>query len=349
MRRSHEPVALADIAADAGLGLSDVAFTADLDESTVSRLWADPCWLDRVSGASLQRIIAAVPGAAEYVTSYSLSARLGRLTADLAAEGLEVDENTLLACQAGGIPIPYIANALQAALHTVRGDDAKAASYLARFWGLEQDRALGRLFSCSEGRLLARPAPLLTASTELAPRLRRPAYSFHAILAAAVLAHYARPTPPAAPKVAQAGDRLEALSLRSNVMGVLIGRGDDFDLAARYGRMVSVTPVLAMIEEWAFPTYTRDVRPEPGFSLPRSLLLRNTAAEVIREIGCYSSAYAHYLLSVYLPRALDRDPTFGLALPALEAAIRERLDRDQHPELRAACERTLRNLGGASD
>src|SRR5271165_2126284 len=126
MRRAHEPVALADIAADAGLGLSDVAFTADLDESTVSRLWADPCWLDRVSGASLQRIIAAVPGAAEYVTSYSLSARLGRLTADLAAEGLEVDENTLLACQAGGIPIPYIANALQAALHTVRGDDAKA-------------------------------------------------------------------------------------------------------------------------------------------------------------------------------------------------------------------------------
>ena len=95
MRRAHEPVALVDLAADAGLGLSDVAFTAGLDESTVSRLWADPGWLDRVTGASLQRIIAAVPGVAEYVTSYSLSARLGRLAADLAAEGLEVDENTL--------------------------------------------------------------------------------------------------------------------------------------------------------------------------------------------------------------------------------------------------------------
>lgn len=348
MRRAHEPVPLADIAADAGLGLSDVAFTADLDESTISRLWADPCWLDRVSGASLQRIIAAVPRAAEYVTSYSVFARLGRLAADLAVEGLEVDENTLQACQAGGIPIPYIANALQAALHTVRGDDGKAASYLARFWGLEQDRALGRLFSCSEDRLLARPAPLLTASAELAPRLRRPAYSFHAILAAAVLAHYTRPMTPGTLDVTQASDRLEALSLRSNVMGTLISN-DDFDLAARYGHMVGITPVLAMVEEWAFPTYTRDVRPEPGFSLPRSLLLRNTGAEVIREIGCYGSAYVQYLLSVYLPRALDRDPTFGLALPALKAAIRERLDRDQHPELRAACERSLRNLGGASD
>ena len=348
MRRAHEPVALVDLAADAGLGLSDVAFTAGLDESTVSRLWADPGWLDRVTGASLQRIIAAVPGVAEYVTSYSLSARLGRLAADLAAEGLEVDENTLHACQANGIPVPYIANALQAALHTVRGDDAKAASYLARFWGLEQDRALGCLFSRSEGRLLARPAPLLTASAELAPRLRRPAYSFHAILAAAVLAHYARPAPPGTLVVTQAGDRLEALSLRSNVMGSLIG-DDDFDLSDRYGHMVTAAPLLSMVEEWAFPTYTRDVRPEPGFSLPRSLLLRNTAAEVIREIGCYSAAYVHYLLSVYLPRALSRDPTFGLALPALKVAIRERLDRDEHPELRAACERTLRNLGGASD
>jgi len=344
MRRAHEPAALAGIAAEAGLGLSDVAFTAGLDESTVSRLWADPRWLDRVTGASLQRIIAAVPGVAAYVTSYSLFARLDRLAADLGAEGVEVDGTAVQACQSDGVQAPYIANALQAALHTVRGEDTKAASSLARFWGLDQDRALERLFSAGQGRLLASPAPLLTAAAELAPRLRRPAYSFHAILAAAVLAHHAGPGHPGRPDAALAADRLEALSLRSNVMGILIGH-DDFDLAARYGCMVRAAPVLAIVEEWAFPTFTRDVRPEPGFSLPRSLLLRNTAAEVVREIGCFSSAYVHYLLSVYLPRALDRDPTFGLTLAALKAAVRDRLDRDQHPELRAECERTLRNLG----
>ena len=166
----------------------------------------------------------------EYVTSYSLSGSARLASPSSPPRAWRSTRTPCRPCQADGIPVPYIADALQAALHTVRGDDAKAASYLARFWGLEQDRALGRLFSCSEGRLLARPAPLLTASAELAPRLRRPAYSFHAILAAAVLAHYARPVPPGTLGVTQAGDRLEALSLRSNVMGILIG-DDDFDLA----------------------------------------------------------------------------------------------------------------------
>lgn len=346
MRRPDEPAALSEIAADAGLGLSDVAFIAELDESTVSRLWTDPGWLDRVTGASLQRMIASVPGVAEYVTAYSLASRLARLIADLADEGLDVDQAALEACRAAGVPAPYIANALQAALHTVRGDDAKVVSYMARFWGRDQDRALERLFSAGEGRLLADPGRLLNASAEMAPRLRRPAYSFHSILAEAALVHHAG-RGPAVPDLAPVRDRQEAMSLRSSVMGVLIGH-DDLDLALRYERTVASSPVLTVVEEWAFPTYTRDARPEPGFTLSRSLLLRNTAAEVIREIGDYSDAYVYYLLTVYLPLALARDPTFGLALGRLEAAIRRRLEQSGAPRLRALCEHTLRNLEGAS-
>jgi hypothetical protein len=337
------------MAADAGLSLSDVAFTAELDESTISRLWTDPSWLDRVSGASLQRLIASVPGVAEYVTAFSLASRFAQLAAELRAEGLGVDENAVEACRADGVPAPYIANALQAALYTVRGEDAKVASYLARFWGRDQDRALDRLFSDGDGRMLAHPGRLLDASAEIAPRLRRPAYSFHAILAGAVLAHHAqRAVPGVALDLSSVRDRHEAMSLRSNVMGALIEH-DDFDLAIRYERLVSGSSVLGVIEDWAMPTYTRDARPEAGFALPRNILLRNTAAEVVREINCYGGAYVHYLLSVYLPRALARDPTFGLALDTLQTAIRQRLDRDDDPALRAVCERMLRNLGGLSD
>ncbi len=348
MRQPAKPATLGEIAEDAGLYPSDVALTSGLDESTISRLWADPHWLDRVTGASLQRIIASVPGVVEYVAARSIGSRFSQLSAELAAEGLDVDESAVEACRVDGVPVQYIADALQAALHTVRGDDAKVAAYLAKFWGRDQDRALERLFSDGGGRLLIRPGKLLSASAELAPRLRRPGYSFHAILAAAVLAHHVQRAVPDAIDLTEARDRQEAMSLRSNVMGVLIGH-DDFGLAARYARMVAERPVLAVVEDWAFPTYTRDVRPEPGFTLPRSLLLRNTAAEVVREIGSYGAAYVHYLLSVYLPRALARDPTFGLALPALGTAIRERLDRDDDPALHAVCERTLRDLGGLND
>jgi hypothetical protein len=182
----------------------------------------------------------------------------------------------------------------------------------------------------------------------MAPQLRRRGRSFHAMLAEAAVAHHAHVplSPVSEPAI---GDRREALSFRSSVMGTLIS-DNDFDAAERYEHMTARMPVLEITEEWCFPTYTRDTRPDPGFSLPRSILLRNTAAEVIREIGAYSDAYVHYLLSVYVPLAFSRDPTFGLAISGLQAAIRDRLGQDGDPRLKSVCEATLRPLEGrASD
>jgi hypothetical protein len=238
-----------------------------------------------------------------------------------------------------------MANALQAALHTVQGDPAKAAAHLARLWGRDQDQALTRLYRPGQdGGVLVNPERLIEASASLVPRLRRPGYSFNAILAESAIVHHAHATPPTGSH-GRAHDRQEALSLRSTVMGVLI-HANDFDAAHRYERQVADMPVLATIEDWSFPTYTRDARPDPGFTLSRSLLLRNTAAEVIREIYEYPDAYVHYLLSVYVPLALARDPTFGLALRRLRAAIRDRLSRGGNPELIRLCESTLHSLEG---
>jgi hypothetical protein len=348
MRWQPEPVALADLAADVGLTPADVAAVAGLDESTISRLWNDARWLDRAKGATLKQLIGSVPGIADYVTAYSIASRLSELAEELASAGLEVDGRAVEDCQSDAVLAPYVGNALRAALHIVRGEDVAAAAQLARFWGRDQDRALERLFSGGEGRLLAEPEALISAAADLAPRLHRPAYSLHAVLASAVLAHHLQRSGPSRASVAVPADRHEAVSIRSNIMGALIEH-DDLDLAVSYERLVAAAPVLRGIEEWAFPTYTRDARLDPGLTLPRSLLLRNTAAEVIREIGCYSAAYVHYLLTVYVPLALARDPTFGLALGSLRAAIRERAEHEDNPALRTACERTLRVLGGSHD
>lgn len=346
MRQPDEAISLSEIAEEAGLSRSDVALIADLDESTISRLWSNPKWLDRVKGISLQHIMASVPGAAEYVTTYSLASRLSGLVSQLSESGLEVDTEAIRSYTAEGNPAPYVANALQGALYTMRGDTQKAASYLARFWAKDQDQALGRLFSAGPNRLLTDPDQLIQASVELAPLLRQPGYSFHAILAEAAIVHHVRAEPRVSDP-ARIGDRQEAMSLRSSVMGKLIDT-NDLDLADKYRKMASKSPIITGIEEWSFPTYTRDIRPDSAFSLPRSLLLRNTAEEVIREIDCYSDAYVYYLLSVYIPLAISRDRTFGLALPRLSAAIKSRLSRDGDPRLRTLCESTLRNLEGVS-
>jgi hypothetical protein len=122
--------------------------------------------------------------------------------------------------------------------------------------------------------------------------------------------------------------------VRSGVMGLLINSSDT-DLAQHYDRMVRDTPVLAIVEEWSFPTYTRDSRPNSDFSLPGSLLLRNTASEVLREISDYTDAYLYYLASTYLPLALERDPTFGLRREELKTALLTRSDTCQDSNAQA--------------
>ena len=334
-----KPRPLSKVTEDAGFTMSDVAFVSGLDESTVSRLWDDPSWLDRVSGKSLQSLAASVPGVAEYFASHSVLARRNSLVTQLEAEGLMVNRPALLLSAAAEVPHQYLINALEAALGIMRGDDRRVCSYLARFWGLQQNHALESLYATHGDRaLLKNPDQLFTASIEMAPRLTRKSYSFHSILAQATFAHHLG----IATGELDSGflpsitDRQTAFMVRSGIMGLLINSSDT-DLAERYERMVQTTPVLAVIEEWSFPTYTRDSRPNADFSLPGSILLRKTAAEVLREIDHYTEAYLYYLCRTYLPLALDRDPTFGLKLAEVGNALADRAETCEDAVARSAC------------
>jgi hypothetical protein len=334
-----QPQSLSKVTEAAGFTMSDVAFVSGLDESTISRLWDDPRWLDRVSGRSLQSLAASVPGVTEYFASHSVLARRDELVKQLEAEGLLVNRPALLLSASTDVPHQYLINALEAAVSIIRGDTRRACSYLARFWGIQQNRALESLYAVKgDQALLQNPGKLLAASTEMAPRISRKGYSFHAILALSSLAHHLTIAtgkldnqflPPIT-------DRQSAFMVRSGIMGLLINSGDP-DLAQRYEKMVNETPVLAIMEEWSFPTYTRDCKPNADFSLPGSILLRRTAEEILREIGRYSEAYLYYLCRTYLPLALNRDPIFGLKLVELGNVLAARADICEDATVRRAC------------
>src|SRR5271166_432859 len=108
------------------------------------------CLLEKVSGRSLQALIATLPGLGEYVASYSVKCRRNRLIEDLTAEGLEVNEPAIDRYIREGTPEQYLSAALQAAIHIMRGDNNRTSSYLARFWGPGQDRALTALFGADQ-------------------------------------------------------------------------------------------------------------------------------------------------------------------------------------------------------
>ena len=61
---------LAEIALAAGnMNQAHVALFSRLSTSTISRLWNDPDWLSHTPGATVVKLIAAVPGVLEYVAA----------------------------------------------------------------------------------------------------------------------------------------------------------------------------------------------------------------------------------------------------------------------------------------
>ncbi|WP_242904674.1 hypothetical protein [Actinomadura terrae] len=340
------PKSLSEITKDMGLNMSDVAAFSGLDESTIFRLWDNTEWLDRVSGRSLQSLMSSVPGIAEYSMAHAIRKRRDVLVAELSAEGLTVDLDTF---ESSTVAQQHLLNALEAALHIVRGEATqKVSSFIARFWGREQDRALESLYSVEPGHgLLTDPQPLFESSVELAPRLNRKTYSFHSILALNILTHQVS-------KVTGTMDaelgfevpgRQAAFMMRGVVMGALISTGD-FDLAERYRLQLEAMPVYAALEEWSFPTYSRDGRLSSDFTLPSSLPLRNTAREVLREITTYNDAYVYYLASTYIPLALKRDPTFGGKLTELILALELRCADCRDRRIRRTVNELVRRLKG---
>jgi hypothetical protein len=337
MRDWRTSKSLSEVLQSVGFSMSDVADISGLDESTVCRLWNSPEWLDRISGRSLQCLIASVPGVDEYFAEYALLARRKALVTGLEAEGISVNEEAI---EHATVAHQHLLNALELALYIMQGDAGKVCSYVARFWGRDPDHALGTLYSTNpmEG-LLGNPERLSEATVALVPRLTRKSYSFHSILAIAILAHHVGKSTGtlSGELVPSTSDRGTAFMTRSGIMGLLI-RSNDFDLADRYRSTLAKRRVLALIEQWAFPTWTRDSRLSSDFTLPGSLLLRNTAIEILREFEEYNDAYVYYLMTTCLPLALERDPTFGLRVADLQKSIERRRDGCQEARFRKACD-----------
>jgi len=342
-----EPKSLAQIAAASGFLMADVAFLAGLEVSTVSRLWDDPQWLDRVRGRSLQSIASVLPGVGEYLLGFSLADRRSRLAEGLSQRGVQVNQAAFRGLvQQRRVPEQYLSNALETAITILNGDVGPAAAHLARFWGRDQDFALGLLFDNADTNgLLSDVSMLVTASIDMIEQLNSRKNSFHAIVAQANLMHHvARASNDFVGEIVSVDVRRHnALIFRSTVIGRIMAT-DDQELAERYCRDVSASPLLSIVEGWAFPTYTHDAKVTPDFSLPRSLLLRHTAAEILREVEQYNDAYLFYLTQTAIPTVLQRDSTFGLRLCELTSSLRFRLERCEQPAARAACEKILRVL-----
>jgi hypothetical protein len=341
------PKLLREIAEEAGYTAQNVSALTGLHLSTILRHWHDPRWFEQVEGSSLQRLLAVVPGVDDYIRTYPHLVRQQRLAEELGQFGIDIDgEGIGHAIEMAGIAPAYISNALEMTLHLARADARQCVPYLTSFWGCQQNRALFALFATAQPlRLLKNPETLLALARDMHAQLEgRRGFSFPRILAQGILVHHlARTTGEMPENCYEPRHGQAAFILRGAYMGVLIHTGD-LGWSERYKTIVDTNSVARLLELWSFPTWTRDRNATPDFTLERSLLLRETAREVIVEVQRYNEAYVWYLATTYIPLALEGDPTFGLQLEELRAALHQRRDRVVTPEARAACDGLLHIL-----
>jgi hypothetical protein len=286
----------------------------------------------------LQRLIVALPGVAEQISSFSLGELRDRLTAELEEAGLEVRIDSLERHRSlGGVPEQYLLHALRTAADLVTQNEATLDKDLTKFWGREQDSVLSYLYTSDhETALLGDTSLLLESSHTAAERLSGRTHSYHSMLACATLVHHiAKATGNVDVNLDLRQNRPSAFIRRSAAMGQIINT-NNLDAVRKYAREVQTEHVMQMVEEWALPSYCRDLKPSPDFTLSRRMSLYYTSREVIQEVGRYNDAYLFYLVSVYIPLALERDPEFGGNLLKLISVIELRLERCSDPLVRKA-------------
>jgi hypothetical protein len=316
--RKPDPT-LGDLIRPTGMTAADLAFLTGVQESTVSRLWNDSEWSDRVTGRTFKAIAGVVPSIADHLACDAVTRRLHTHTQDIEHHGLTINHTALDDAVQEGTPVEHLATALRAAAKILDGDTRAATGHLARSFGRDQDQALAHLFD----GLLTDPTPLLDAATALAEKLRG-SRSPHAFMSIATIRHHvARTTGQLADPSQNLNGNQAAFMRRSSAIGLILAT-DDHDLVDRYAQDVTQSSLAARIELWSMVVYNRDARPTPDFWLPKGVILTRTADEVLRELAGYNNAYAIYLAAVFLPSALELDPTFGGRRPDLATALLDR-------------------------
>jgi transcriptional regulator with XRE-family HTH domain len=345
---------LQDAAKAAGFTQESLAKLVGVDKTTISRLWVDPEWLDRIKSPTLKRLIAVIPGLDSVLTLSSLADRREHLKQGLLPAGIRIDDDALdAAIDEAGVPPQFLLTALEAAAHLLNENKDAAISALRACWGRPQTRALDIVFGTHQvaGPIIGDVATLVDAAESMFEVLLRAKGTSHRrTIAQAHLAHHVGKAKgrliheevkdPTARR--RLKDQRTSLFLRGAYMGVL-RKTDDLDLASHYNEIVAVDPLARLAELWAFPSWTGDSTAQEEIDAPHVPLTR-TASEVVYEIGEYNDAYVWYLVNTYVPLAVQHDATFGGKLFELSVSLQERAERTAMPELADSAQQLARKI-----
>jgi hypothetical protein len=334
---------LRDLAERAGHSPASLADALGVDETTIYRHWVADDWLDRMQSHAIRKLMAVVPGVDLEYSRSVVQERVDQLISEGQAAGFQVSGAAFAEAVEHAHMVPqFLCSAIEAGLSVMKGDLERSVRKL-RCWGREQTWALHAVYgSAGTAPVFPDHTTLIAASREMFEKLSTSRITYQRSIALGHLAHHLASEIELdikSPARRRAGlrDEMAGFFVRGAYMGSL-RRTDDLDLAGRYQELVSTQGTARLVELWTFPSWTGDLSPSDNFNLPQGIVLRNSAKEVIKEIKEYNEVYAWYLVTTYVPLALEHaDRTFGGMIKELTAALRYRAERTALTELRSAC------------
>ncbi|MDT0351116.1 hypothetical protein [Pseudonocardia charpentierae] len=332
---------LRDLAEKAGFNVASLAAMIEVNEATLYRVWLSETWDQEIESINLKRLLSVIPGATEYYAASVFRERSAQVVQLFQKSGFALNMDELDRALAGGITPQYLLNSLESVYHVLRGDQDRAIKHLQAAWGLKQSRALDVACGNNPNFDILKDRTELQAAMRdvLSKLLARRGYSFPRTLAEVNLAHQLGKASGDVAEQADAKVRKNSreekygFMLRGSYMGAL-RQADDLDLARRYKARVERSGIVKVVESWAFPTWTGDYPVRSTFELPSEVRLTHTATEVIHEVREYNDAYVWYLVTTFIPLALETiDPKFGNQLRNLADALDVRAEATSMKEL----------------
>lgn len=294
----------------------DVASLSGVSQSTLSRLWSNPRWIERVEGATLSKLMAVAPPIARYARRWGEYQRL-----DAASQSAHEAGVTLHADAFAGLvraaPAPTVIALLSAVTEMRLGQFDNASRLFSAGWGQRCNGVADTLLDDASAGIFVDHDAVLRSAEEFVSN--PPGFGdITQIVGYGIVEHKLIKAGIVQPPVRSAPQSLAFLT-RSAAIARLLSE-DDLGFAEWYRDRVFAEHELASMELWSHATYSGDI-PLGQRRLPRGGALSSTTAMTVTDLGSRNHAYVYYLLLVVVPLLAKMDPCLAQRCPPVVSAL----------------------------
>lgn len=315
----------------------DASRLSGVSQSTLSRLWGNPQWIQRVEGDTLSKLMAVSPSVGAYVSRWGENQRLDAAARCAEAVGADLRHGAFTEL-VHTAPASTVIALLSAVTEMMQGRHDNASRMFASSWGQRNNGVADAFFESGSAGIFEDMGTILKSAEEFV--LNPPGFAdVTKIVGYGIVEHKLIRT--------GANQRLRVLKDQKDTLAFLtrsstiarILSGDDLAFVEWYRDRVFTRHDLVAMELWSHATYSQDI-PMSQRRLPKTTRLAATAAMTVADMYAQNDAYVYYLLVVALPLFLRMDPRLTEHYPALLSALETVAEERAEDCIRAAA-RTL--------